>query len=281
MSNPWINQNGEVVHPNAPTGGGGAGAFASPISLGRGMNLSSWVPHPQSPAARTFVLGRKQKSLILAQASQSPHLEISSGTKDYKLPDLNTLNGSDQWIVKAVPIMENFRGNLPRSFLLGWIQAESGGTWNKVEEGTGETGYLLIPPGDFESLHTNEESIKKSPTSSMKLGIAEVRYCERIMRIDCERLGFNPEGDLRLRLIKLVHTVGAGSFKRLLTKFSESDGGVLSWDSLVTFWRANASHLHNPKLAEASRMIKNVNRVMSEGARLDALLSPAPSAPTP
>ncbi len=50
---PWLNENGQVVYPDAPAGGGGPGAFrpAGPLCF---YPYAEGLPHPDSPAARTL-----------------------------------------------------------------------------------------------------------------------------------------------------------------------------------------------------------------------------------
>ncbi len=61
MSKPWINGNGDVVHPDAPSGAGGCGFFSVCGPLGRDIEAHSEVPHPHSPAARHLVLRQGHK----------------------------------------------------------------------------------------------------------------------------------------------------------------------------------------------------------------------------
>jgi hypothetical protein len=61
MSKPWINGNGDVVHPDAPSGAGGCGFFRVCGHLGRDIEAHSEVPHPHSPAARYLVLHQGPK----------------------------------------------------------------------------------------------------------------------------------------------------------------------------------------------------------------------------
>ncbi|MGO9109808.1 MAG: DUF922 domain-containing protein [Thermoguttaceae bacterium] len=60
----WINCDGEVVHPNAPAGGGGPGFFASAPPLGKDPNLDPPVPHPFSPAGNNLVPNEQQKQQL-------------------------------------------------------------------------------------------------------------------------------------------------------------------------------------------------------------------------
>jgi hypothetical protein len=53
--NLWINTDGDVVHPNAPNGGGGNGFFKSAAPLGTNLDFTSDLPHPFSPVGRNTV----------------------------------------------------------------------------------------------------------------------------------------------------------------------------------------------------------------------------------
>jgi hypothetical protein len=53
--NLWINTDGDVVHPNAPNGGGGKGRFKSAAPLGTNLDFTSDLPHPFSPVGRDTV----------------------------------------------------------------------------------------------------------------------------------------------------------------------------------------------------------------------------------
>jgi hypothetical protein len=72
MGKDWINENGDVVHPNAPQGAGGPGSFRNPNPLGWGGDLHSSVPHPHSPAARHVALNDEHKK-HLKQRHSAPH----------------------------------------------------------------------------------------------------------------------------------------------------------------------------------------------------------------
>src|SRR5450755_2687033 len=51
----WVNTEGDVVHPNAPRGGGGKGFFNSAAPLGTNLDSTSGLPHPFSPVGRDLV----------------------------------------------------------------------------------------------------------------------------------------------------------------------------------------------------------------------------------
>lgn len=67
MSDPnlWVNSEGNVVHPEAPPGGGGPGCFKSATPSGSGDHLVPDVPHPFSPVGRNVILNDKQKQQML------------------------------------------------------------------------------------------------------------------------------------------------------------------------------------------------------------------------
>lgn len=53
---PWRNEKGAFVHPDAPGGGAGPGYFCSAGSVGETTDPFSAFPHPDSPAGRNLVL---------------------------------------------------------------------------------------------------------------------------------------------------------------------------------------------------------------------------------
>jgi hypothetical protein len=57
----WINSTGDLVHPNAPAGGGGAGPFTQTRSLGLDEDHHTPFAHPFSPAGRLLALNDRDK----------------------------------------------------------------------------------------------------------------------------------------------------------------------------------------------------------------------------
>jgi hypothetical protein len=49
----WLNQDGDLIHPNAPDGGGGPGFFRGAVALNTDP-FSDDLPHPSSPAGRNL-----------------------------------------------------------------------------------------------------------------------------------------------------------------------------------------------------------------------------------
>lgn len=70
MSDPWINRDGEAVHPNAPKGGSGCGASQPVGALGRNPNQDSKIPDPRSPAGRHLTLNHDQERHLKARSAE-------------------------------------------------------------------------------------------------------------------------------------------------------------------------------------------------------------------
>jgi len=68
MSGCWVTIDGEVVHRNAPCGGGGPGAFRSAEQLGADIDRDG-VADPDSPVGRYAVLSEEDKSGLRLHAS--------------------------------------------------------------------------------------------------------------------------------------------------------------------------------------------------------------------
>jgi hypothetical protein len=81
MNKQWQNDNGEIVDPRAPRGGGGGGQFRSPAVLGKNPS-STGIPDPHSPAGRHFHLEPKHK-LTLQLGIVQDRLGNIFGTKTY------------------------------------------------------------------------------------------------------------------------------------------------------------------------------------------------------
>lgn len=72
LQHPWVNADGRLAHPDSPAGGGGPGMFRSSRPFGSTIDFDAWLPHAQSPAARTFALTAADvKTLPVAVATPS------------------------------------------------------------------------------------------------------------------------------------------------------------------------------------------------------------------
>ena len=129
MSDPklWVNLDGKVVHPDAPSGGGGPGRFKSANPLGSSDAILPGVPDPSSPDGRNVVFTDRQKEQILNADAGSPVSPPAQG------PTITVTNG---W---ASPAGDTDRTTVgigePNSFVVSDV---AGGKW-KSADGTGTT----------------------------------------------------------------------------------------------------------------------------------------------
>jgi len=120
---PWLNREGEFVHPYAPAGSGGPGFFfGCRIWDGDGYDLPPETPHPLSPAGRHITLNHDLREKLKhhaihrhnrrhkAETKQDPYIRTLYGPADlgygevawrvwYELPYPAP---SDGWIVQWV-----------------------------------------------------------------------------------------------------------------------------------------------------------------------------------
>jgi hypothetical protein len=129
MSDPklWVNLDGKVVHPDAPSGGGGPGRFKSANPLGSGDHFLPGVPDPSSPDGRNVVLTDRQKQQILAADAGSDAAAPAQG------PAIVVTNG---W---ASPAGDTDRTTVGIGELSSFVVSDvAGGKW-KSADGTGTT----------------------------------------------------------------------------------------------------------------------------------------------
>jgi hypothetical protein len=129
MSDPklWVNLDGKIVHPDAPSGGGGPGRFKSANPLGSGDRLLPGVPDPSSPDGRNVVLTDKQKQQILNADAGSDAAAPAQG------PTIAVTNG---W---ASPAGDSDRTTVGIGELSSFVVSDvAGGKW-KSADGTGTT----------------------------------------------------------------------------------------------------------------------------------------------
>jgi hypothetical protein len=130
MSDPklWVNLDGKVVHPDAPSGGGGPGRFKSANPLGSSDHFLPGVPDPSSPDGRNVVLTDRQKQQILNAADAGlPTAPPAQG------PAIVVTNG---W---ASPAGDTDRTTVGIGELNSFVVSDvAGGKW-KSADGTGAT----------------------------------------------------------------------------------------------------------------------------------------------
>jgi hypothetical protein len=129
MSDPklWVNLDGKVVHPDAPSGGGGPGRFKSANPLGSSDHFLPGVPDPSSPDGRNVVLTDRQKQHILNADAGSDAAAPAQG------PAIIVTNG---W---ASPAGDTDRTTVGIGELSSFVVSDvAGGKWRSAD-GTGTT----------------------------------------------------------------------------------------------------------------------------------------------
>jgi hypothetical protein len=131
MSDPnlWVNSEGNVVHPNAPPGGGGPGYFKSATPSVSGDHLVPDVPHPFSPVGRNVILNDEQKQEMLDAGAEPTPMQNPPAMG----PAITVENG---W---ASPNNKKDRTTVGIGELSGFtVNDVEGGSW-KSADGTGTT----------------------------------------------------------------------------------------------------------------------------------------------
>jgi hypothetical protein len=182
------------------------------------------------------------------------------------------------------PRSRDLAQGIPVRLLLGWILVESSGQYQHLES-TGEAGYFQIDSDGQRALGTTAATVIRSPQNSLHYGLRYVQLCKSGLQqaLDDAQLTIDPNEDgLRERLTKLVHTVGLPSVRILLRKLARDVQQPVTWDSITKYWRKKANTLNSRTLQQPERMIGNVDRVMTQGARLaPRSIPPTPSRDAP
>ncbi len=171
------------------------------------------------------------------------------------------------WLRKIIALLDKYRGDLPRDFLLGWMAKENDGQVSPTTS-LGERGYFQVHPEEatlylglsgsaFEKLSTDRET-------AIREGIKIVRR----HRAEIAKYGVT-NADLLLRLTKTRHGLPA-NLRTVLDKLSSS-GSVIGWNAVAEKMKVTAL---------GSRVIDNVESTMGYAKSLKVLsdLVPAPAA---
>lgn len=245
-------------------------------------------PFGTKPTRADAVLLGRSASAATVDAPGPLLAQAGPGIPPMTPPTPGNLNSDDKLVVAAVRLIRNdarlrqLADGMPLEFLAGWIEVESGGRFDHVES-TGETGYFQIHRDDMPLLGATTQQIIATPRSSLWFGLRLVGIAVRQVDRWTTDFGLTPDSDTRLRLVKLYHTVGAGSFAALLKAYAAAAGDgsgttLLIWGELTRFWRRHPNTITAaPKarriLRQYDRMIRNVDEVMTRSARLAPYVS--------
>lgn len=123
-----------------------------------------------------------------------------------------------------LPLLRQYATNIPIFFLLGWIDRESGGNIADTTS-AGEKGYFQISPAEARTYGYDLARLGTDPAYSITSGIDLVgNYGDQ-----AAGLGYSYGSDDFWSIVKLIHTVGLGGTRQLI---SAAGGGTPSWSAI-------------------------------------------------
>lgn len=145
---------------------------------------------------------------------------------------------------------------IPLGLMVGWIAKESGG---KLSDTTSldERGYFQLMPAESKSIGVDHERLSTDSDYSIDAGVKLIQ----LYKAKVDALGIAPAGSSYFwRLVKLVHSMGAGQVKKIVTA-AENDDSAGSWDDLEE--DAQGMHITGP---QPKKWFKFVDSVYAIGA---------------
>jgi hypothetical protein len=220
---------------------------------------------------------------LLAQAG--PGITLPTGSDGRLNADERAVVAAGRKILNTPPLRALANG-IPLELLVGWISAESSGDYRELSD-SGEAGYFQVDADTITRvLHTTAQAVIATPQSSLAAGLRMVRLCQSQVDRWTSDLGIVPaDDDTRWRLVKLYHTIGAGSFAALLRAAAARVPRSFRWADLSGYWSARAGTIPGngairTKLRQHDRMTSNVEKVMVDGARLAPFVRAGTPQPT-
>jgi hypothetical protein len=119
---------------------------------------------------------------------------------------------------------------VPLGLLVGWIAKESGGRLGD-KTSLNELGLFQLMPAESQSIGVDHQRLSTDLDYSINAGILLIKkYMGSV-----SALGVAPSGSSYFwRLVKLVHSMGSGQVKKIVTA-AKNAGRAASWEDLETF----------------------------------------------
>ena len=171
-------------------------------------------------------------------------------------------------------LLNRYRGDIPLSFLLGWVAVESDGRNDVVTAGKNERGFFQIMPSESARMGFDHARLTADPEYSVRSGVQLVRFYADFVR---SRYPWFPPGtELFWRIVKLQHAMGVGAAAALLTSMRKRNL-PMTWEAVKRYEVTEGPHVYpllNPSdPRRRGRFGHNVDGVFERGRQIAASLT--------
>ncbi len=136
---------------------------------------------------------------------------------------------------------------IPLGLIIGWIARESGGRLDETTK-LDERGYFQLMPSESAFLGLDHQRLSTDPVYSINAGLLLIgKYMKTVAGLGVAVAG----SEYFWRLVKLVHTMGSGAVKKIITA-AKAANKAGSWNTLEDYAIGHDSELlsatkHSPK----------------------------------
>jgi hypothetical protein len=176
---------------------------------------------------------------------------------------------AEGWVCDVVPELERTRGQIPLSFLLGWIAVESGGDLKQVTK-FNERGYFQLNPEESTELGLQHVRLSSDAQYSIDAGPQVVLLYEQKAKM----AGFvDTNTDLFWRMVKFYHSMGTGAVTRFLADVKAHGKFINSWTDVEAYAAAEQNRLIKKLHHDPVKWTENVDKVFRKAQHFQSLAS--------